>query len=669
MKKDHIPYRQIHLDFHTSPDIPDVGAGFDPQEFVDTLKNAHVNSINLFTKCHHGMFYYPTSIGTQHPALKGFDLFGAQMEACRSAGIRAVAYTCVGWNEDWANRHPEWLTVTYDGIIGNKRPFEKGYYAWNTLCFNQPEYKKVLKAELEETWQRYHPAGFWIDIIQGRQCACPVCKAEMKAMGMDPRDRNQVIRHDIMAEIAFCREIYQFLKELDDSLDIYFNSYPYALDDATDETTSSQTKRKYFSFQDIESLPSDGWGYSHFPIAAAYINKYPQEIAMMNGKFHFSWGDFGSLRNEKALEYECFRALSWGAKACVGDQLHPCGRLDPVVYDRIGKVYASIEEKEPWLHGTRPAVQIGAFVTANHTTSPDRPAHIEEGVYRVLQELHQPFQFLNMRDSIEGYQLLILPDHFVPDEALAAQLDQFVKKGGKLLLTGYAGVNPATGRYMLHCIKAQYKGQSPFGVRYIRLTDDMFADQPQIDHVLYERGCMIEAGDEETAAAMIVEPYFEREYDKFCSHRQTPPMLHPSQQPGIVLGDGYAIISSPLFSDYILNGYLVHRNILRCCLSHLLSRPLIKTDLPAISETTLRQNDQSHILHILNYVMQRKSKRLETIEDEYTVVGRKISVLTEKEPRSVRLVPEEKELPFRYENGYVTIDLPQISGHTMIEIC
>ena len=54
--------RQIHLDFHTSPLIPDVGAEFDPDEFVSTLKEARVNSINIFAKCHHGMCYYLTKL-------------------------------------------------------------------------------------------------------------------------------------------------------------------------------------------------------------------------------------------------------------------------------------------------------------------------------------------------------------------------------------------------------------------------------------------------------------------------------------------------------------------------------------------------------------------------------------------------------------------------------
>ena len=70
--------RQIHLDFHTSPLIPDVGKDFNAEEFADTLVEARVNWVTLFGKCHHGMSYYPTKAGVQHPSLK-FDLLGQQI--------------------------------------------------------------------------------------------------------------------------------------------------------------------------------------------------------------------------------------------------------------------------------------------------------------------------------------------------------------------------------------------------------------------------------------------------------------------------------------------------------------------------------------------------------------------------------------------------------------
>lgn len=49
----------VHLDFHTSPDIPDVGAQFNREAFTQTLKEAKVDSICVFAKCHHGYTYYP----------------------------------------------------------------------------------------------------------------------------------------------------------------------------------------------------------------------------------------------------------------------------------------------------------------------------------------------------------------------------------------------------------------------------------------------------------------------------------------------------------------------------------------------------------------------------------------------------------------------------------
>ena len=82
-------YRQIHLDFHTSEHIPDVGAAFDPDDFVATLKRAHVNSITVFAKCHHGWSYYPTKVGAPHPHLARPDLLGDMVTALNAADIEA----------------------------------------------------------------------------------------------------------------------------------------------------------------------------------------------------------------------------------------------------------------------------------------------------------------------------------------------------------------------------------------------------------------------------------------------------------------------------------------------------------------------------------------------------------------------------------------------------
>ena len=52
----------------------------------------------------------------------------------------------------------------------------------------------------------------------------------------------------------------------------------------------------------------------------------------------------------------------------MGDQLHPSGRLETAVYERIGRVFGSIEKKEPRNHATRAAAKIGVFITGNRTS-------------------------------------------------------------------------------------------------------------------------------------------------------------------------------------------------------------------------------------------------------------------------------------------------------------
>ena len=62
-------YRQIHLDFHTSERIPGIGSRFDARDFARTLADASVDSVTVFSKCHHGWSYHPTTVGKQHPHL------------------------------------------------------------------------------------------------------------------------------------------------------------------------------------------------------------------------------------------------------------------------------------------------------------------------------------------------------------------------------------------------------------------------------------------------------------------------------------------------------------------------------------------------------------------------------------------------------------------------
>ena len=662
MKKT-LPMRQVHIDFHTSPFIEGIGERFDREAFVATLRDAHVNSVNLFAKCHHGMYYYPTKLGTMHPNLK-FDLFGEEMKACRKNGIRALAYTCVSWNEDWADRHPEWLTIDARGIIGTIDPQleqsgRRPFYTWRHICHNNREYREVLKAEFREIYDRYHPDGFWIDIVQGKRCVCAACSADMRAIGLNPGREADVERFDRISETSFCRTMYGYIKTLNADLEVFFNSWPYRLDDGEDAAASSVEKRRYFDFIDIESLPSDQWGYSHFPVAVNYLNKYDTPLCMMNGKFHTAWGDFGSLRHPIALEYECLRGAANGTAVCVGDQMHPCGALDRTVYERIGDAFAKLETLEPWLTNTRKVSEIGVMIPSKAGEERAEKHLSEEGVYRILSELHLLFDFVNVNDSLEPYKLLILPDSVQLSAETAAKLNRFVEGGGKILMTGTSGF--VDGRSQIASMNVTHLGKSGHAQQYLRLDEEFFRGIPAIDHVLYDGGECIQG---EVPLARIVKPYFERSFEKFCSHRQTPPSLTVSEDAGIVRCEGGICVSFPVFRMYSEYGYTVYRDIMERCIRYLLPESYIRTDLPAVSELTLRRSEEGLVLHMLNYVITRKAKIMETIEERFLVCGREVKIRTGHRPAEVIRIPGGERVDHSFEDGYTRIPLAKEEGYT-----
>ena len=66
---------------------------------------------------------------------------------------------------------------------------------------------------------------------------------------------------------------------------------------------------------ELESLPTGGWGYDHFPISASYARTLGMDYLGMTGKFHMSWGEFGGFKHPNALRYETALDIANGA-AC-----------------------------------------------------------------------------------------------------------------------------------------------------------------------------------------------------------------------------------------------------------------------------------------------------------------------------------------------------------------
>jgi hypothetical protein len=80
--------------------------------------------------------------------------------------------------------------------------------------------------------------------------------------------------------------------------------------------------------------------------------------------------------------------------------------------------------------------------------------------------------------------------------------------------------------------------------------------------------------------------------------------------------------------------------------------------------------DQYVIVHLLNYIIERKSRTIDTIEEMIPLFNRTVSIRLEKKPVSIFTFDSENgtetEHPFVWEHGRASVVLPEIGGHVML---
>jgi len=651
-----LPFRQIHLDFHTSELIPDVAADFNAVEFARTLKEARVNSINVFAKCHHGYAYYDTRIATRHPALK-VDLLGDMIRACGGEGIHVLYYYSLVWDVLVARRHPEWRMRTREGQVIGGQPGD----AWPWLCMNTPYLDQVIR-ENEEILDKYKVAGSWYDILKQppEGCFCRWCVEDRARLGMKDTPAD-IARHNKMVALRVEQKLNGILhRRFPEGLSFYNSRLVVGVRDELD----------FYSHIEIESLPTGGWGYTHFQQRVRYMRTLGKEMVGMTGRFHKSWGDFGGLKNQAALDFECLNFVANGAKCCVGDQLHPRGRLDSATYAMIGRTYRKIEALEPWARGTRALAEIGVVSTALfNTESTQKITDADQGFTNMLVELHHQFNVIDLDEDFTRYKLLILPDEIRPSPALLKKLDAFLAQGGSVIVSAESLLHPQYHWFQWKPMAdIRYQGKAKFQGEYLQPRPGAFPSLPEATYFLYQPGHSIAVNEGVEVLATYAHPYFDRSAEQFSSHKQTPPGVWTGE-PVIVRAGRVAYIANPLFTSYARDGVPAWKQIVKDLTEAYLPQPLVRTPgLPSTAQVTVLEQPAANrrIVHLLHYPTTRRAPNIDIIEEPASLADQEVQLRLEAAPRAVSLVPQGAPLEATYRDGYAAVRIRRVVGHQAI---
>lgn len=655
--------RQIHLDFHTSPYITEIGKEFSPEEFASTLKRAHVNSVTCFARCHHGWMYYPSKRNPEliHPHLENKNLLLDQIRACHAQGIKVPVYTTVRWDERIMKEKPEWLCRDMEGnpVDMGGVPEPHFYYG---ICLNSG-YRDFFKEHLEDIIDvigEEELDGIFMDIVVETECACENCRSKMKARGMDVDNRADRARFAADTLYEFRTEISKLIRKRVPDATIFFNG-------GNPDKLMKRSAGAY-SHLELESLASGKWGYDYFTIASRYAGHFGKKMLGMTGKFHTSWGDFHSLKNLPALEFECFHMLAMGTGCSIGDQLHPWGKLSQATYDLIGKVYKSIEEKEPYCNGAIPRAEVAVLYT-HENRSPvidgDGLQRSMVGACHILQELAYQYTIIDSEMDFSPYKVLILPDEVDYTDELLEKLVEYTDNGGTLFATFNSCID-RNGTNRLYGIKDVRA--SEYSREFVLPNKRIGKKLPEEPFVMYERGNDAESVDAEIIMQKT-EPWMERKDGRFCGHLHAPTTCREKKIEMTRKGNAVYCVH-PLFSLYRKNAPKWCKEMVRDVLEELMPDKMVVHNGPSTLYCILNRKDKNtDILHLLHYIPLKTSEDIYTIEDVIPLRDLSVSLLAkEQNPKAVRLVPEGIEIPFAVKEGRLNLVLEKINGHRMIEI-
>ncbi|HEX4444164.1 MAG TPA: beta-galactosidase trimerization domain-containing protein [Galbitalea sp.] len=691
--------RRVFFDSHTPdwndpnqrgnapfPDFPVLSA-VDPESDLEVLAGAGVDSVVLFAKCQYGNAYYPTKIGRQHSALDGRDLFGEQLAAAHSRGLRVIAYYSNMWDTAQAGANPDWALVPAESRGNTGR--------WPALCLLSG-YRQLALDQVREIAKAYPIDGLWSDILTAGPCVCYRCEAAFEAEygRAIPANRDDPGWLDL---VHFSQRILR--DYLEEQRAVLLEERPHAAlipnyyaTTFVDAVIGLSTE--HLSFADIGS--SEGYTDWHglgFPsFAAGYIQAgvlgRPSEVLV--SRFVHTW-DF-TLRSPAQLRFEAFTVAAHGSAVSLDDQPYATGALEPEVYRRLAPVYERIDERSAWLDGFHPEPYAALYASqtsrelesllgapendsigeqsAQFPQSEPRSAASDlvaavTGSYRSLVEAHLPVEFLDERPESLGrlgdFKVVVLSDVLSISAAEADALRRYVENGGGLVATGPTGIRNSAGelldRSTVEDLLGVHFGEpGKYTFPYLRLVDEALLDElghwplPHYGRVRPLTGLAADV----TVLARRTDPVLETDSVTYWHNNQPAP--GPESDEALIVerqyGRGRVIVSSArLGNNRARLGHGAYRDLLAALVRRAAAEE------PAVR--ILGQHNNTELV-----LSQQDSVRVAHLVTGYPVLS--LDLFGAPQPAAIEDVPKLSSLTLAVPVG--TVSVSRVVGRTTIAL-
>ncbi len=418
--------------------------------------------------------YYNSKVAPKCPGLGERDVLREAVDAAKPHGLPVIVYCVVQANGYPLRKHPEYKMRDHEGN------------AIDRVCLNSG-FMGHLKVVVDEMLA-YGIQGFHIDMLdQGfgppYGCWCGNCRERFgKDYGrpMPPgvtwdEDWDRMMEFRYNTSERFERDIYAHIKSKQPDCSVDFNYHgnpPFSFE-------IGQRPVQHAHVGDFVTGECGVWAFGplHTSLEAMFLRgtdpAKPFQVVIQRGVRHYHDQTTRPLND---LRWEALTLLMHGAQMTIVDKTPFDGSLDRVAYERYGAVFREVlAKKEHFGRGHTPLPGVG--VLFSHRTrdwfARETPRKYFEPVYgahKALVHGHIPMEFLfdeNLSaERLKNCRVVYLPGAAIVERREAELLRDYVREGGKLLLTGWTGTHDRMGAPL-----AAGALEDLIGARLVRLLD------------------------------------------------------------------------------------------------------------------------------------------------------------------------------------------------------